>query len=55
MQNKLSVEVGQSQVRFLSNDTELASIPKAGLSVDGIAGVRFSHQLDVHVSDFMIE
>lgn len=55
MQNKLTVEVGQSQVRFLSNDTELASIPKAGLSVDGVAGVRFSHQLDVHVSDFMVE
>ena len=55
MQNKLSVEVGQSQIRFLSNDTELASIPRAGLSVDGVAGVRFSHQLNVHVSEFMIE
>ena len=55
MQNKLSVEVGQTQIRFLSNDTELASIPRAGLSVDGVAGVRFSHQLNVHVSDFMIE
>ena len=55
MQNKLSVEVGQTQIRFLSNDTELASIPRAGLSVDGVAGVRLSHQLNVHVSDFMIE
>ncbi|MBM63106.1 MAG: hypothetical protein CL484_09180 [Acidobacteria bacterium] len=55
MQNKLSVEVGQTQIRFLANDTELASIPRAGLSVDGVAGVRFSHQLNVHVSDFMIE
>ena len=54
MTNTISVEVGASNVRFLSNGTELASLPKADMSVDGIAGVRFSHQLDVHVSDFMI-
>lgn len=54
MTNTLSVEVGASNVRFLSNGTELASVPKAGLSVDGIAGVRFSHQLDVHVADFTV-
>ena len=54
MTNTISVEVGASNVRFLSNGTELASLPKAGLSVDGIAGVRFSHQLDVHVSDFTV-
>jgi len=54
MTNTLSVEVGASNVRFLSNGTEVASVPKAGLSVDGVAGVRFSHQLDVHVSDFMV-
>ena len=55
MTNTMSVEVGASNVRFLSNGTEVASVPKAGLDVDGIAGVRFSHQLDVHVSDFMVE
>jgi|TARA_B100000315_G_scaffold21610_1_gene18853 hypothetical protein len=54
MTNAISVEVGASNVRFLSNGTELASLPKAGLSVDGIAGVRFSHQLDVHVADFTV-
>ena len=54
MTNSLSVEVGASNVRFLSNGTEVASLPKSGLSVDGMAGVRFSHQLDVHVSDFMV-
>lgn len=52
--NELSVEVGASNIRFLSNGTELASVPKAGLSVDGVAGVRFSHQLDVHVADFTV-
>jgi len=52
--NTLSVEVGASAVRFLSNGTEVASVPKAGLSVDGVAGVRFSHQLDVHVADFTV-
>jgi len=54
MTNTLSVEVGASNVRFLSNGTEVASVPKAGLAVDGVAGVRFSHQLDVHVSDFTV-
>lgn len=54
MSNTLSVEVGASNVRFLSNGTEVASLPKAGLDVDGVAGVRFSHQLDVHVSDFTV-
>jgi len=54
MTNTLSVEVGASNVRFLSNGTELASLPKGDLSVDGIAGVRFSHQLDVHVADFTV-
>ena len=55
MTNALSVEVGASTVRFLSNGTEVASVPKAGLDVNGVAGVRFSHQLDVHVSGFMVE
>ncbi len=55
MQNALSVEVGASNIRFLSNGTELASIPKTGEAVDGIAGVRFSHQLDVHIADFMVD
>ena len=54
MSNTISVEVGSSNVRFLSNGTEVASLPKAGLDVDGVAGVRFSHQLDVHVSNFMV-
>ena len=54
MSNTISVEVGASNVRFLSNGTEVASLPKAGLDVDGVAGVRFSHQLDVHVSDFTV-
>ena len=54
MTNSISVEVGASTVRFLSNGTEVASLPKADLSVDGVAGVRFSHQLDVHVGDFTV-
>ncbi len=55
MRNSLAVEVGASNVRFLSNGTEVVSLPKTGLPVDGIAGVRFSHQLDVHVAGFMID
>ena len=54
MQNELSVEVGASNIRFLSNGTELASIPAEGLATDGVAGVRFSHQLNVHITDFTV-
>ena len=54
MTNTISVEVDASNVRFLSNGTELASVPKGDLPVDGFAGVRFSHQLDVHIADFTV-
>ncbi len=52
--NTLSIDVGASVVRFLANGTEVASVPKTGLSLDGVTGVRFSHQLDVHVADLTV-
>ena len=55
MTNTLSVEVGDEMIRFLSNGTELGSVSRDGLDVDGIAGVRFSHDLNVHVSGFTVE
>jgi len=53
--NALTVEVGAAEVRFLSNGTALASVPRGDLPLDGIVGVRFSHQLDVHVSGFSVD
>ncbi len=52
--NKLAVEVGSSQVRFLVNDTEVASLPKTDLDTDGITGLRVTHLLDVHIGDLML-
>jgi len=53
MTNTLEAQVAVNHVRFLVNGTEVARLPKAGLDVDGIAGLRFSHQLDVQVSSFL--
>ena len=52
--NKLAVEVGSSQARFLVNDTEVASLPKSDLDTDGVTGLRVTHLLDVHIGDLML-
>ena len=49
--NKLTVEVGASQVRFLVNDMEVSSQPRSSFGTDGIVGLRVNHQLDVHIAD----
>ena len=52
--NKLTVEVGASQVRFLVNDAEVSSQPRASFDTDGIVGLRVNHQLDVHIADIQL-
>ena len=47
--NTLAVEVGASQVRFLVNDTEVSSQPRSSVDTDGVAGLRVTHQLNVHI------
>ncbi len=49
--NTLAVEVGNSQVRFLVNGTEVASQPRSAVDTDGITGLRINHLLDVHIGD----
>ena len=49
--NTLTVEVGASQVRFLVNDMEVSSQPRSSFDIDGLAGLRVNHQLDVHIAD----
>ena len=52
--NKLAVEVGASQVRFLVNDTEVATQPRSAVDAAGITGLRVTHLLDVHIGDLML-
>ncbi len=49
--NVLTVEVGADQVRFLVNDTEVATQPRSAVDTDGIAGLRVNHFLNVHMDD----
>lgn len=48
--NVLAVEAGAETVRFLVNGAEVATMPRAGLELDGIYGFRVNHALDLHVS-----
>ena len=52
--NTLAVEIGSSQVRFLVNGTEVSTQPSSAVDTDGIAGLRVTHLLDVHVGDLML-
>ncbi len=49
--NTLAVEVGSDTVRFLVNGTEVATQPRSAVDSDGIAGLRVTHLLDLHMSD----
>lgn len=50
--NRLAVEVGQADVAFFVNGTEVARHPRAGLPTDGLVGLRLNHHVNVHVSEF---
>ena len=54
--NEVAIEVGASEVRFLVNGTEVHKAPKSGMlsAVDGQAGLRVNHNLDVHVGSFSV-
>jgi hypothetical protein len=48
-QNVLGIQVAGADVIFSVNGTEVKRLPKAGLHVDGIVGVRIGHNFDVDV------
>ncbi len=57
--NELAIEVGPETTRFLANGTEVLKLPSKDMvgpmkleSLDGFAGIRVNHNLDVHVSGF---
>jgi hypothetical protein len=53
--NTLSVEVGESQVRFLVNGAEVYAGPIDQFSTEGIPGMRVNHNLDLHIDGFAVE
>jgi hypothetical protein len=52
--NALEVRVGADKVDFVVNGTVVHSMPKAGLTTDGIAGIRVNHQLEVMITGFAV-
>ena len=54
VENRLRVDVGEQEVAFSVNGTEVASVPRDQVMTDGIAGLRINHALNVHVSDLKV-
>lgn len=53
--NEVAIEVGAQDVRFLVNGSEVHKAPRSQLgAVDGVAGLRVNHNLDVHVGSFSV-
>ncbi|MGE3276884.1 MAG: hypothetical protein AB7O67_17365 [Vicinamibacterales bacterium] len=50
--NALEVRVGADTVEYVVNGTVVETTPKAGISTDGIYGIRVNHHLDVNIKDF---
>ena len=50
VQNVLAVEARADTVRFFVNGSEVASVPRTELGVDGVFGFRVNHALNLHVS-----
>lgn len=53
--NILRVTVAAGTIHFLVNDVEVGSLPAAGMTTDGIAGLRINHGLNLHVEEFAVE
>jgi hypothetical protein len=52
--NHLEVRVGASNVDFVVNGTVVHTMPKSGMTTDGIAGIRVNHQLEVQIDNFAV-
>jgi hypothetical protein len=48
--NVLAVEAGAEGVRFLLNGETVVTLPRTGLSLDGVAGFRVGTGLNVHLT-----
>jgi hypothetical protein len=54
MSNALTIDVGQDNVRFLINNTEVSTQPIAQVDTKGSTGLRINHNLDVQVEGLMM-
>lgn len=54
-QNVLAIEADGEEVRFIVNGTEVATLPRAPMNVDGVVGLRVNHNLNLHVSKLEVE
>jgi hypothetical protein len=52
--NTLAIECDSDQVRFFVNGSEVKSLPRADLAVDGVVGLRVNHRLNIHVSSLEV-
>jgi hypothetical protein len=53
--NTLAVDVGAETVDFYVNGERVERVPREGLPVDGIVGLRINHRLDTHVAALRID
>jgi hypothetical protein len=52
--NALEVRVGADKIDYAVNGTVVTSTPKAGLTTDGIYGIRVNHLLEVHIDGLAV-
>jgi hypothetical protein len=54
--NELRIAVAADSVRFFANGTQVAALPRAGMTADesGDVGLRVNHNLDVKVEKFTV-
>lgn len=50
VKNVLALEASGDQVRFMVNGDEVARLPREGLALDGVVGLRANHRLNLHVT-----
>ncbi len=55
VQNILAVEVGAEDVGFFVNGNRVALLERSAFQVDGVAGLRINHALNVHVESLSVE
>ena len=54
VENRLAVEVGESEVVFYVNDEEVVRSPRDEIRTSGVVGLRINHALNVHVSELAV-
>lgn len=54
VKNALAIQCDSDQVRFFVNNSEVKSLPRAALDVDGVVGLRVNHRLNIHVSSLEV-